>query len=68
MFYKDELFSNSNIFVDMVNLCSFFRGCFFLGEGVLIYVLLKKMFFFLVGFLIKLLIILIFVIYFSIFR
>lgn len=70
MFYKDELFSNSNIYVDMVNLCSFFRGggVFFLGVGVLIYVLLKKMFVFLVGFLIKLLIILIFVIYFSIFR
>lgn len=47
MFYKDELFSNSNIYVDMVNLCSFFRGgVFFLGEGVLIYVLLKNVFFF----------------------
>lgn len=35
MFHKDELFSNSNIHVDMVNLCSFFRGgvCFFGGGG-----------------------------------
>lgn len=46
MFYKDELFSNSNIYVDMVNLCSFLGVCVFLGEGVLIYVLLKKNFFF----------------------
>lgn len=46
MFYKDELFSNSNIYVDMVNLCSFLKGGVFLGEGVLIYVLLKKNFFF----------------------
>lgn len=35
MFHKDELFSNSNIHVDMVNLCSFLKGggCFFGGGG-----------------------------------
>lgn len=68
MFHKDELFSNSNILVDMVNLCSFFRGCFFSGEGAPIHVLLKKMFPFLVGFLIKLSTILTLAIHFSIFR
>lgn len=54
MFHKDELFSNSNIHVDMVNLCSFLRGgCVFSGEGAPIHVLLKKKIPFLVGFLIK---------------
>lgn len=53
MFHKDELFSNSNIHVDMVNLCSFFRGvCFFGGGGANICTV-KKKFPFLVGFLIK---------------
>lgn len=42
MFHKDELFSNSNILVDMVNLCSFFRGGVFSGEGAPIHVLIKK--------------------------
>lgn len=48
MFYKDELFSNSNIFVDMVNLCSFFLGgvCFFGRGGVNICIDKKKCFFF----------------------
>lgn len=47
MFYKDELFSNSNIYVDMVNLCSFFRGvCFFGGGGVNICIVKKNVFFF----------------------
>lgn len=68
MFHKDELFSNSNIHVDMVNLCSFFRGGVFSGEGAPIHVLLKKMFPFLVGFLIKLSTIVTLVIHFSIFR
>lgn len=53
MFHKDELFSNSNIHVDMVNLCSFLGGCVFSREGAPIHVLLKKKFPFLVGFLIK---------------
>lgn len=48
MFYKDKLFSNSNIYVDMVNLCSFFRGggVFFGGGGVNICIVKKNVFFF----------------------
>lgn len=69
MFHKDELFSNSNIHVDMVNLCSFFRGGgVFFGGGGANTCTVKKMFPFLVGFLIKLSTILTLAIHFSIFR
>lgn len=53
MFHKDELFSNSNIHVDMVNLCIFFRGGCFFGGGGANTCTVKKKIPFLVGFLIK---------------